>query len=816
MKPDKRWAWRLGALLVGLALAGGGIRPNPSLAVSEGQQVRAAMLRQAQQRPPHPQTTPLSATPCQNGFAGIYPCRNVDLLAYLPATSLGGVEGNDSWGWRDDLTGHLYALMGLTNGVAFVDISDPVAPVYLGNLPTHTSASIWRDIKVFGQYAFVVSEAPGHGLQVFDLTQLRNVPAPPVTFTANAHYAGFSNAHNLVINPDSGYAFAVGTNTCAGGLHMVNLNNPLSPIFAGCYSSDGYTHDAQCVIYQGPDIAYQGHEVCFNANEDTLTIVDVTNKAAPVLLSRTGYSGSGYTHQGWLTPDHTVFLIDDELDELNFGHNTYTYIWDVKDLNIPKVLYHYTGATTAIDHNLYVHQDRVYEANYRAGLRILDAHDVTHRLTEVGYFDIYPANNGASFDGAWSTYPYYDSGVIIISGIESGLFVVQPAFELAVVPANGELCAPGNLATQTVTVDSPAGFSGALTWSVTDLPAGVSGVVQPDYSLTLTATAAATPGHYAAAVNGVSHSISQLATFNLDIVTAAAAPQLLSPANGASDQPLQPTLIWTPTGAVDHYTVEVARDAAFTDITLTAERTTPDFSPDGPLADDTLYYWRVRAHNACGPGPLSAVHHFRTQNLAPAAPALLAPADGAQQQALQPVFAWTAVSADTYTLTLALDPVFDNIAFSVATPAATYQPPTPLTPGVTYYWRVQAGNAYGGSPYSPVFHFRVGAPPGPPALSAPADQADNVPLAAELAWSAPPFAVSYTVLVATDAAFANLVVAQTTDANQLTLVDRLAPNTHYYWKVQAHNTFGAGPYSAVFQFTTRSWHIYLPLLAHQP
>jgi choice-of-anchor B domain-containing protein len=108
------------------------------------------------------------------------------------------------------------------------------------------------------------------------------VGSPPVTFANTAHYDDFGSAHNIAINEDSGFAYAIGTGTCSGGLHMVQ--NPASPTNAGCYSGDGYTHDTQCVIYNGPDADYQGAEVCFSSNEDTLTIVDVSNKAAPDLI----------------------------------------------------------------------------------------------------------------------------------------------------------------------------------------------------------------------------------------------------------------------------------------------------------------------------------------------------------------------------------------------------------------------------------------------------------------------------------------------------------------------------------------------------
>jgi choice-of-anchor B domain-containing protein len=387
----------------------------------------------------------LPLTPCSGGSASGYPCSNVDLMAFMPLSSIGGGNGNDIWGWTDSLTGKEYALMGRTSGTSFVDISDPENPIYLGNLPTHTSNSSWRDLKVYNNHAFIVSEASGHGMQVFNLTQLRNVSSPPVTFSNTAHYNSFGNAHNIAINEDTGFAYAVGTSTCSGGLHMVNIQNPTSPTNAGCVSNDGYVHDAQCVVYNGPDTAYQGREICFNSNEDTITIVDVTNKNSPVQLSRTGYTGSRYTHQGWLTENHTYFLLDDELDEQNNGHNTRTYIWNMTDLNAPVLIGSHTAATAAIDHNLYIKGNYAYQSNYRAGLRVLDISNIAGAsLTEVGFFDIYPSNNNPNFNGSWSNYPYFDSGIVIVSGIEQGLFILRPNVNPQPTPTPGPTATPTN------------------------------------------------------------------------------------------------------------------------------------------------------------------------------------------------------------------------------------------------------------------------------------------------------------------------------------------------------------------------------------
>ena len=377
-------------------------------------------------------------TTCSGGMAGTYPCSNVDLMSFLALANIGGGEANDIWGWTDSSTGKEYAIMGRTTGTSFVDISDPVNPIYLGNLPPHSSDSEWRDVKVYADHAFIVTEANNSGMQVFDLTQLRMVASPPATFSETAHYSGFSTAHNLAINEDSGFAYAVGTNTCSGGLHMIDIQTPTSPTSAGCFSADGHTHDAQCVNYDGPDDDHQGKEICFNSNVDTLTIVDVTHKAAPAMLSRTGYTGSRYAHQGWLTEDHAYFLLDDESDEEENPNvtNTRTYMWDVSDLDAPAVIGFHDSTTTATDHNQYVKGKYTYQSNYQAGLRILDITDIANgNLSEEAFFDVYPGSDSTSFNGAWSNYPFFDSGIVIVSGIEQGLFILRPNLVDGVNPA---------------------------------------------------------------------------------------------------------------------------------------------------------------------------------------------------------------------------------------------------------------------------------------------------------------------------------------------------------------------------------------------
>jgi choice-of-anchor B domain-containing protein len=368
----------------------------------------------------------VSNVPCQAGSAAGFACRNVDLLAWLPTDVFGLGAGSDIWGWTDPRSGRDYAIMGFVGGVAFIDLSDPRHPVHLGTLATQSFASIWKDIKVYRDHAFIVSEAPRHGMQIFDLSQLASVVDPPVSFSVDSRYVFFSNAHNVALNQETGLLAAVGGN-CEGGLHLVDVSRPLEPLFAGCYTGDGYTHDAQCVTYHGPDAEHHGREVCFNSNEDTLTIVDVTNRMDARLLARAGYPDNGYAHQGWLTEDHAYFLLGDEFDELRLGHPTRTYVWDLSDLDAPRLVGSYFGAGNAIDHNQFVVRNHVFQANYRAGLRILRMGDLSRvELAEVAFFDTFPADDEPFFSGAWGVYPFFESGIVIVSDIGRGLFVLRP------------------------------------------------------------------------------------------------------------------------------------------------------------------------------------------------------------------------------------------------------------------------------------------------------------------------------------------------------------------------------------------------------
>ena len=378
---------------------------------------------------------------CDGGFAGAYACEEIDLWAHLPLEDLEPGLGNfasvnDVWGWTDPVTGTEYALVGRSNGLTIVDLSKPHDPRPVGRLASPTIASTWRDVKVYANHAYVVADASdGHGIQILDLTRLRDVEQF-TDFDVDGRYLDVSSVHNIAINEETGFAYSVGNGgggiTCGGGFHMLDLASPKAPAFVGCYAEPGtgrigtgYTHDVQCVVYRGPDVEHVGREVCVAANETAVVTVDVTDKSNPTTLGTGTYPDFGYVHQGWLSEDHRFFYQNDEADEARGTVNrTRMLVWDLADLDDPVLVKEHLGPTGAIDHNLYVHDGRIYHSNYSFGMRVLDISDPADP-EEDGFFDTVIADDATNFGGSWSNYPYFESGAIVVTSAREGLFILR-------------------------------------------------------------------------------------------------------------------------------------------------------------------------------------------------------------------------------------------------------------------------------------------------------------------------------------------------------------------------------------------------------
>ncbi|KAF2129667.1 hypothetical protein P153DRAFT_316861 [Dothidotthia symphoricarpi CBS 119687] len=396
---------------------------------------------------------------CVNGTAitdtDTFKCKNIDLHHFLSHSALGSTRGfgSSSWGWTS-ATGREFVAIGQSDGTAFAEVTAAGKLSYLGRLPQFSVPSQWREIRAHNDLMIIGSEAQGHGIQMFDMKKLLTVdPAKPVTFSNTkdlaGHYAGLpvGRTHNVVTNPEGKFIYSVGamprTDKCKSGIIFIDISNPAKPTSPGCASADGYVHDAQCLIYHGPDTRYEGREICYGYNEDSLTIYDITSKTAPVVLSITSYQGAAYTHQGCvLDPKNQRYLLlDDEYDEYDktgagATGNPVTYIWDISNLKAPKQTGLYKSAAKGIDHNQYVSNGFAYQSNYGTGFRVLDVRSIPTDPTgkgvkEVGFFDIYPEDDnmagGGSIDfvGTWSSYALFKSGYILINTMERGAFIVK-------------------------------------------------------------------------------------------------------------------------------------------------------------------------------------------------------------------------------------------------------------------------------------------------------------------------------------------------------------------------------------------------------
>ena len=379
--------------------------------------------------PPDP-----AVTPCEGGMAGLYPCQGLNLVSNVPPHLLRPGKPsqpvNDIWGWTDPVTGTEYALIGRQDGLSIVDLSEPLEPTVIAFLPSAVPyPSLWRDMKVYADHVYVVADnASGHGVQILDLTRLRDLEEYTELDT-DGRYTGVGSVHNIVINEETGFAYAVGSGTCGGGMHALDLDSPTAPVFAGCIqisgtglSGSGYTHDAQCVVYLGPDAEYQGREICIGLNENRLVVVDATDKSDPLHIATGMYPDFGYLHQGWFDEEHRFFYMNDELDEGSISSHTRLIVWDLIDLDDPVVSMKYLGPTTAIDHNAYVLGDRLYQSNYEDGIRVLDI-SVPGQPQEGAFFDTSPS--GLTWNGSWSNYPFFQSKYLIVSSWDEGLFVLR-------------------------------------------------------------------------------------------------------------------------------------------------------------------------------------------------------------------------------------------------------------------------------------------------------------------------------------------------------------------------------------------------------
>lgn len=383
---------------------------------------------------------------CVNGQAGQYSCSNVSLVSHVPISEFSATGANDIWGHHDLNTGIEYAILGLRDGVSVVSLEDPENPVVVGKVTQ--SSTTWRDIKVlqhfdetqnlWQSYAYVTADNTNDGLLILDLNSL------PASFSvantdrtdAAAHNVYISNVDystNIATHGEPGLHI-LGANNFSGSMRTYSLANPTAP--SPSWNSPGstaglYTHDASSVLIsderantQCANATAAGCNVILDFNESEIRLWDHSDINNARQLANVTYNGAAYVHSGWWSEDKNYIFVHDELDERNNNLNTTMYVFDISDLQNPVRAGTWVGPTTAIDHNGFVRGNRYYMSNYERGLTILDITDPTTPVT-AGYFDSFPVSDSGSFSGAWGVYPYLKSGLILVSDIGGGLFVLR-------------------------------------------------------------------------------------------------------------------------------------------------------------------------------------------------------------------------------------------------------------------------------------------------------------------------------------------------------------------------------------------------------
>ena len=385
---------------------------------------------------------------CINGKADGFACNNLSLLAHIPLTDFPSNpdSANDIWGHVDLNNQKEYAIIGLENGVAVVDVTIPTSPEVIGSISGLPSG--WRDIKVYQffdtstlrwqAYAYSTTEA-NEGLTIIDLNDLENgiSVVRRQTTDISAHNIYISNVDyslNIALAGQEPAVHILGSNNFSGSFRSYTLSDPEtlgSTYTISSGTQNDYTHDATSLTINDA----RAQTDCVQANSvdclvildfsvDTLRVWDHTDKNQAIELGSSSYPNAEYTHSGWWSEDKQYVIVHDELDEQEHSLNTTLNIFDISTLTSPTLVGTWTGSTRAIDHNGFVRGNRYYMSNYERGITVLDITDPSAPV-EVGFFDTYPVSNNAGFNGAWGVYPFLPSGNILVSDINSGLYILQ-------------------------------------------------------------------------------------------------------------------------------------------------------------------------------------------------------------------------------------------------------------------------------------------------------------------------------------------------------------------------------------------------------
>ncbi len=338
---------------------------------------------------------------------------------------------NDCWGYTDDF-GNEYAIIGSKTRVIFFDIKTPTSPVLLaeftGSFPGISGAnSIWRDFKTYDRYAYAVADQGSEGLMVFDLSDIHNGNISKV-FQSNSI---FTRAHNIFIDVPEGRLYIIGSDTQNNGLIVYDIKDtpsvPSLMASVSLASYGGYVHDA----YVQNNLAY-----C-SSGFDGLFVIDMSNPASPNFLSFDESAADGYNHSGWPFDNGNKMLVAEEVPT-----GLRLAIFDISNSNNISYLSSFrdpvntSGSGNPTYHNPYMLEDYAVISSYEDGITIMNLTDTNSPFREAHY-DTHPNSNYNGTDGCWGAYPYYPSGTIIGSDINTGLYILSTTLPLTNTCNNG-------------------------------------------------------------------------------------------------------------------------------------------------------------------------------------------------------------------------------------------------------------------------------------------------------------------------------------------------------------------------------------------
>ena len=285
------------------------------------------------------------------------------------------------------------------------------------------------------------------------------------------------------------------------------------------------------------------------------------------------------------------------------------------------------------------------------------------------------------------------------------------------------------------------------------------------------------------------------------------APTLVSPPNGAIDQPTNITFNWNSVQSAAYYHFQLSTSSAFSTLIADDSSLTQVSKTVNSLSNSTTYYWRVNAYNSGNTSPWSQVWSFTTAAPPPppplSAPVLLSPADSSKHQPTNITFMWDSVqNATNYHFQLSTISSFSTLVADVINLTKTSYTESSLSKGQTYFWRTNANNSKSTSPWSENRNFTTDVPPDPPVLVSPPDNSTNQPTTIVLKWNPSANASEYRLQVSTDGSFNKLVFDKSSITTASYEVSGLLPGTIYYWHVNASSLLFTSGWSSTWSFTT--------------